>query len=301
MEIRQLEYLVALAEHGQFTRAARAEHVAQPSLSQQIARLERELGIRLVERGPRGVTLTDAGARLTVRARRVLAELAAAREELGDLGELRAGRVTIGAMQTLGPIDLPRLLSIFHDRHPGVELAVREELSESLAELLRSDQLDLAFLSMTDRIERADELVRVPMASERLLAVLPRSHRLAQRATVRMSELAGESFVAFRTGASLRHSLNVAAAEAGFEPQIAFESNEIPRILAMVGRGLGISVLPEGDAASARAPVASVRVRHPALVRDVTLAWRQGRRLSPAADAFLDLVRGSHEGVATRG
>lgn len=291
MELRQLEYLIALADHGQFTRAARSVHVAQPSLSQQIAKLEREVGAKLVERGPKGITLTDAGEVLTVRARRALAELASAGDEIDSLVDLRRGRVSIGAMQTLGPIDLPQLLSEFHGSHPGIELAVREALSEDLGELLRTDQIDLAFLSITDRVYAGEDLVTLTMATERLVAVFPPGHRLAGRKRVRMRELEEERFIAFRDGASLRHILIVAASAAGFEPRIAFESNEIPRILSMVSRGLGVSLMPEDDAKASDLPLAAVAVTEPRVVRDVTLAWRDGRQLSPAAAAFLDMVR----------
>src|SRR5688500_15653271 len=122
MDLRQLRYLVALADERHFTRAAAREHVAQPALSQQIRKLEDELGIPLVHRTTRQVALTEAGELVTGRARRVLAEIEAARAELQELWGLLTGRVTIGAMQTLGAFDLPLLLATFHERHPGVEL-----------------------------------------------------------------------------------------------------------------------------------------------------------------------------------
>lgn len=295
MEIRQLEYLVALAESRQFTRAAESLGVAQPSLSQQIAKLERELGVTLVDRAPRGIHLTEAGTVLTIRARRVLAELEAARWELESLSELRAGRVRIGAMQTLGPVDLPGMLAEFHARHPEVELAVREELSETLAELVRTDQLDIAFLSASDRIRPSEDLLMESLASEPLVAVFPRDHRLAARRSVRFAELAGERFVAFREAATLRRVLTVAAGEAGFAPVIAFESNEIPRILALVGRGLGITILPKADVPDIGSELSTAGIS-PRLTRDVTLVWRAGRRLPPAAAAFLELARAESPG-----
>src|SRR5690349_7269836 len=122
MDVRQLRYLVALSEERHFTRAAAREHIAQPALSQQIRRLEDEVGLALVHRTTRQVSLTDAGLMLVERARRVLAELDAAKAELQELAGLQTGRVTIGAMQTVGAFDLPLLLARFHARHPGVEL-----------------------------------------------------------------------------------------------------------------------------------------------------------------------------------
>jgi DNA-binding transcriptional LysR family regulator len=293
MDIRQLRYLVALADERHFTRAAAREHVAQPALSQQIRRLEEEVGLALVHRTTRRVALTEAGLMLVERARRVLGELEAARAELEALSGVRTGRVTIGAMQTLGAFDLPLLLATFHEQHPGVELAVREEPSDTLAAMLREDALDLAILSVTDRIERRG-LGLEELASEELVAVLPKGHALARRKRLRFAELVDEEFIGFREGWALRHVLVQAAAVAGFTPRFAFESNEVPRIRALVGRGLGVAVLPRsGVAGEGARDVVAVPLSDPRPTRDVTLAWRADRRHAPAAAAFLALARAS--------
>src|SRR3979411_1522164 len=130
MELRQLRYLVALADEQHFTRAAAREPAAQPALSQQVRRLEAEIGLPLVERTTRRVSLTEAGATLVERARRVLAEIEAAQGDLRDLAGIRTGRVTIGATGPLGPVALSQLLATYYSRHPGVELTVRERPSE---------------------------------------------------------------------------------------------------------------------------------------------------------------------------
>src|SRR5579884_3208904 len=136
MELRQLRYLVALAEEGSFTRAAVREHIAQPALSQQLRRLEGELGLLLVERTTRHVSITQAGAVLVARGRRILTELEAAHAELEEIKGIRTGHVRVGAIHTMSPIDVSLTLAIFHERHPGVELTVREESSEELAEMV---------------------------------------------------------------------------------------------------------------------------------------------------------------------
>ena len=177
MELRQLRYLVALAEELNFTRAAASEHVAQPALSQQIRRLEDEVGLALVERTTRHVALTAAGELLVGRARRVLAELDAAETELQGLRGMDTGHVTIGAMHTMGPVDLSLALALFHDRHPNVGLTVREQSSEEMAEMLRVDELDLAFLSVTERVE-AHGLGLHQLISEELVVLLPPDHPL---------------------------------------------------------------------------------------------------------------------------
>jgi DNA-binding transcriptional LysR family regulator len=291
MELRQLRYLVALAEELNFTRAAAREHVAQPALSQQIRRLEDEVGLPLVERTTRQVALTEAGSGLVARARRVLAELDAAGTELQALRGMDTGHVTIGSMHTMGPVDLSLPLALFHDRHPGVGLTVREQSSEEMAEMLRVDELDLAFLSVTERVE-SHGLGLHQLVSEELVVVLPVDHPLSGRGKVRMAELAEEQFISFRAGARLRELLFAAGRQAGFEPRVTLESNESQRICRLVARGLGVAILPRSDAERPmEAEISVVRLVEPSLRRDITLAWREGRRLPPAVTAFRDLAR----------
>jgi LysR family transcriptional regulator, transcription activator of glutamate synthase operon len=296
MELRQLRYLVALAEELNFTRAAANEHVAQPALSQQIRRLEDEVGLALVERSTRHVALTDAGQVLVVRARRVLSELEAAGTELEAMRGMHTGHVTIGAMHTMGPVDLSLPLALFHDLHPDVGLTVRENSSEELAEMLRVDELDLAFLSVTERVE-AHGLGLHQLVSEELVVLLPSHHPLRRRRQIRMAELAEEQFISFRAGARLRELLFAAGRHAGFAPRVTLESNESQRVRRLVSRGLGVAILPRSDAEGPGADVAVVSLTEPALRRDITLAWREGRRHAPAAAAFLDLARETFDGA----
>src|SRR5213596_3208013 len=219
MEVRQLRYLVAVADERHFTRAAAREHIAQPALSQQIRRLEEQVGLALVERTTRSVALTEAGELLVARARRILNELDAARAELEALTGVQTGHVTVGVLHTMGPIDVSLALALFRERHPGVELTVREQSSEELAEMLRVDELDLAFLSVTERVE-SHGLGLHQLLSEELVVLLPLGHALSGRTQVRMAELANEQFISFRTGARLRELLFAARREAGFEPRV---------------------------------------------------------------------------------
>jgi LysR family transcriptional activator of glutamate synthase operon len=290
MDIRQLRYLVALAEERNFTRAAAREHIAQPALSQQIRKLEDELGLALVERTTRRAEMTAAGELLVARSRRILAELESAHTEMLGLKGMQAGRVAIGAMHTMGPVDLSLALAIFHKRHPGVELTVREHASEEMAEMLRVDELDLAFLSVTERIESHGLGLRL-LVSEELVVLLPRDHALGARRVLRMSELAGEQFISFRDGARLRELLISAGRSAGFEPLVKLESNESQRVRRLVARGLGVAILPRSDAEGPGADVAVAALREPALTRDITLAWRAERRHAPAAAEFLKLAK----------
>jgi DNA-binding transcriptional LysR family regulator len=290
MDLRQLRYLVALAEERHFTRAAARVHVAQPALSQQIRRLEDELGLPLVDRTTRRVALTDAGALLVDRARRALGEVDAARAELAELAGVRGGHVVIGAMQSLGPFDLTALLAAFHARHPAVEQTVWEEVSDALLAKVRADAVDMAFLSLTERVGQ-DDLAVQPLLTEPLVVLLSPSHRLASRRRVRIADLAGERFITFQEGAGLRRIIITAAHDAGFEPQIAFETNEVERARAMAARGLGVTIVPQSDAHPHGPAVVAIALDRPALTRDITLVWRRDRRLTPAAGAFLALAR----------
>src|SRR5918998_1341692 len=186
MELRQLRYLVALADERHFTRAAGRLHIAQPALSQQIRRLEDEVGVALVDRTTRHVALTAAGELLVTRARRALAEVDAACAELSELAGVRTGRVVIGAMRSTGPFDLSRLLAAFHARHPGIELLVREEPSEVKLQRLHADTLDLAFLSV-NRLAAGPDIALPPLLDEPLVALLAPGHRLAGRKSIDMA------------------------------------------------------------------------------------------------------------------
>jgi DNA-binding transcriptional LysR family regulator len=290
MELRQLRYLVALADEQHFTRAAAREHVAQPALSQQIRRLEREVGLPLVERTTRHVHVTEAGEVLVARARRILSEVDAANAEMQALTGVRTGHLVVGTMHTMGPVDVSLALAIFHERHPGVELTVREQSSEELAEMLRDDVLDLAFLSVTERVE-SHGLGLHQLVSEELVVVLPQNHPLGGRRRVRMAELADEEFISYREGARLRELLLWAGRQAGFDPKIKLESNESERICRMVARGMGVAILPHSDPDRTQAEVAVATLSQPSLHRDITLAWRAGRRHGPAATEFLTLSR----------
>jgi DNA-binding transcriptional LysR family regulator len=290
MDLRQLRYLVALAEERHFTRAAAREHVAQPALSQQIRKLEDEVGLPLVERTTRHVTITHAGHLLVARARRILSEVEAAHVELLGLRGLESGHVTVGTMHTMGPVDVSLALAIFHERHPAIELTVREQSSEELAEMLRDDALDIAFLSVTERVE-SHGLGLHQLVSEELVVLLPPRHPLARRGNLQMEELEDEEFISYREGARLRELLLAAGRHAGFQPQIKLESNESGRIRQLVSRGMGVAILPRSDAVAPGADVAVAALTEPALSRDITLAWRQGRRPPPAVAEFLALAR----------
>jgi DNA-binding transcriptional LysR family regulator len=285
MELRQLRYFIALAEEGSFTRAAQNASVAQPALSRQIQKLEDELGLPLVDRTSRRVALTPAGQEVVAAGRRVLGELEALRYSLQQTMKLLQGAVTIGVTQTPGPIDVPRVLAAFSRQNGGVELILREGLSVELASQLREDRIDLALISAISARERRQlELQRCRV--ERLVVLLPAGHRLAARKHLAITDLRDERFVSFSPGATIRQSIERAAARAGFVPRASLETNDVDRMASLVAEGLGVAVLPASDARRGWQNTVAVALRTPTLRYEIFLAWRAHRRLTPAAEAL---------------
>jgi DNA-binding transcriptional LysR family regulator len=288
MELRQLRYFAAVAGHRHFTRAAEELHVAQPALSQQIRRLERELGLDLFVRSTRRVSLTEAGELLLPRALRVMAELDDARAELEQLTGLVRGRVSVGAIP-LAPLDLPGMLAEFRGRYPGVAVYMREETLNGMLALLRSDELDLGFAFADDQTAGPDIATERLFDEELVVATAP-SHRLAARKRLRLEELAGEPLISFRRDSALRRTADAALAAAGVEAESAFETIELETMRGLVARGLGVTVMPRGYLEGEGPRVAQIGVR-PALRLPVSLVWRAERRRPPAAEEFLTFAR----------
>jgi DNA-binding transcriptional LysR family regulator len=289
MQLHQLRYLVALAEEQSFTRAAARVNVAQPALSRQLRKLEDELAVPLVDRTSRRVKMTAQGLALVERARRILAEVDEARAEVRGATRLLSGRIAIGLTPTPGPIDVARVLGGFHAKYPEVELALREELSVSLADRLRADDLDVAFVSGIGRAARR-QLTLHPLAREPLVAILPPGHRHAAQARLQVRELHDEWLIAFPPSATIRATIDAAAARAGFRPRIAFETYDLHRARALVAHGLGIAILPRSDALVPGHDIAIVPLGGRDAKHEVSLAWRSARRLAPAAKAVIEHV-----------
>jgi len=287
MQIGQLRAYLAVAEQRHFTRAARELGMAQPSVSAHVRRLEAELGTELFDRMKGKITLTPAGETLLPFARRIIADVDAAADELRSLGGLARGRITIGATPSLAATLVPAVLSRFHAAYPGIELAIRQAGSVELVAAVEEGAIDIALVILPIR---HDVLETQALLREELVVAVPMEHRLAGRDVVRLADLASEPFVAFRIGSRLRELLDSASAAAGFEPRIALESNESRRIRSLVSSSLGVAILPRSDATGPGAPVAVTVLVEPSLTRDVTLAARTQRRLSPAALAFRELT-----------
>ena len=287
MELRQLRYVEAVAATRHFTRAAASIGVAQPALSHQIKRLEQELGIELFERSRSGVRLTAAGEAFVLRIRRALTELDAGREEVAAFTGLEAGRVRLGAMQALGRLDLPRAIASFHRAHPAVEVTLGEESTERMQQLVSDGQLDLAIVALD--VGYPDSLSARIIVREPVLLATRRDHPLANSGSVRFSQLREEPFVFFRAGTGLRTTTERLARDAGFVPQMAFETANLDRLLDLVGEGLGVSLIPASTATRADPTICAIPFSPPAS-RTIGVVWRANHPPSPATRAMLDLL-----------
>jgi DNA-binding transcriptional LysR family regulator len=285
MELHQLRYLVAVVEEGGFTRAAAREHVAQPGISAQIARLERELGHVLFDRSARGVRPTPAGEAVLPHARAALAAVAAVRDTADELAGLVRGRVSVGMVRGGGVVDLPGLLGDFHRTHPGVEIRLVEAATDALLDGLRRHDLDLAWVGRHGDPPAdldVDVVLDVP-----LVAVLPPGNPLGD--TVTVAELAEHPVIALPRGAGVRAALDSAAEDAGIVLTPALEAGSPAVLLDLAVQGLGVAIVPE-PAVAGRDDV-RVAPLVPEVRARIDLARRRDAPLSPAARALLARAR----------
>ncbi|GAA2245514.1 MULTISPECIES: LysR family transcriptional regulator [Kitasatospora] len=279
MQLQQLRYFAAVAETRNFTRAADQTHVSQPSLSQQIRSLERELGAELFHRTRGNIALTDAGATLLPLARRILADADSARLAVQEVVQLRRGRVRLGAPPSLCGSLVPDVLTAFRRNHPGVELEVQEGGSQDLVAALGAGELDLALVIAPQAGETwPAQLAVTELLHEQL--VLVSSTRLPRR-RIRVEELRERPLVMFRKGYALRESALAACRAAGFEPRFAVEGGELDAVLGFVRAGLGPAVVP-GMVAD-RSGLHLATFAGPGLGRTIALAHGRDLPLTRAA------------------
>ena len=286
MELRHLEYFVAVAEELSFTRASRRLHVVQSGVSSAIQGLERELGATLFDRNRHRVTLTEAGLALLPEARATLAAAQAAADAVAEAAAGLRGTLTIGTMISIGSIDVPALLGRFHEQHPAilVRLRVMPGGSADLAREVASGGLDLALLSLPG--EAPPGLTVRPLAQEPLVLICAPKHPLASAEAVRLDALANETFVDFPVGWGTRAVVDRAFATAGIDRQVSFEVADYTTAARLVGTGLGVAFIP-ASAASGLDAVARVPVEGAALNWRILVATSATRRPSAAARAFL--------------
>ena len=285
MELHQLRYFLAVARTKNFSRAAEQCHVAQPSLSQQIMKLEDELGERLFERTKREVSLTPAGDLLRVHAERVLQEVELARDGVREFRGLVRGRVALGVLPTVAPYFLPQRLRAFSSRFPAVEVVVHEDTTDQLAAAVLAKEVDLALVSLP--VERVG-LAAEEFFDEKLLVALPAGHALAKRPRLTLDDLEREAFILMKEGHCLSGQALQFCRINGFAPQISFRSAQIETVLAFVAKGWGVSVVPE---MACTRPMRGVRFRTLAgMTRSIGIIHRKARPLSHASRALVDFL-----------
>lgn len=288
MELRQLAYFVAVAEERSFTRAAAREHVAQPGVSAQIAKLERELGQELLDRGGRVVRLTEAGEAVLPYARAALAAVEGARLAVDELTGLLRGHVAVGTV-TSHNVDVAELLAAFHAAHPAVDITLAEAPSNDLVARLRTGDLDLAIVSVGETVPEG--LAFEVVADEPIVAAVAHDHELAPHDTVSLDTLRGRPLISLPHGTGLRARLDEACATAGFTPRIAFEAGA-PEVLAeLAARGLGVALLPRAFALTRTDRLRAVAIERPAMRGRLVFAWRADGPTRPAGRALVARAR----------
>jgi DNA-binding transcriptional LysR family regulator len=283
MELRQLRYLDAVARRRSFTQAALDLHVAQSALSQQVGRLERELGVELLRRTTRRVEVTEAGELVLARGRRALAEADGVRADLDALQGLVRGTLRLGGVPPVGPVHPAALIADFTRAHPGVAITVREDVAFTLLAQLRDGALDLVMALVEP--DSLDGLEGVRLREEELVVIAPQDHPFARAKRVRVERLADEALLTYGTGSALRDAL-LALAPGG---HVVAEANELETVRELAARGLGVTLMPRAVVASHGDRLA-IRPLSPRHTLPVSLVWRAGERPTPAAQAFREHV-----------
>lgn len=285
VRLNQLRYFVAVADARNFTRAAEALHLAQPSLSTQVRNLEKELGTPLLDRARNNLSLTPAGEVLLPLARRILADVEGARLQVRELANLERGRVRIGATPSLARVLLPAAVSGFASDYPGVEILIEERGSRGLVRQLADGALDVAFVIVP--LHTGDpSLVTRPLLAEPLVGVVSRQDRAWRgRSDTTLTELLQRPLVMAPEGFDLRVSVQSACRELGLEPAVAVQAGSLDALLALVASGVGPSVVP-GMVVDGHRGLRRLRLVDPPLERSVAVAHRRDVPLSATASAF---------------
>lgn len=273
MELRQLQYVLAIAEQRSFSKAAAELHVAQPSLSQAVMKLERELGVTLFDRTTSPIRLTDAGERFVEKARIVWDWIDQMDREMKDMSQAKKGKLILGTMPMTGAYILPHWLPRFGQDYPGIELLMLEETSSNLEAFTLQGETDVSLL----QLPISDELQWIPVVEEEVVIAVPPHHPIASRRDVSLIELADEPFILMKPGQGLRNMALELCHAAGFTPRIALESSNIETVQSFVAAGLGIAFVPKYVARTTRsAGVPHYVSLQPKATRTIVLAYRRG-------------------------
>jgi LysR family transcriptional regulator, hydrogen peroxide-inducible genes activator len=241
LQIHQLRYFCAVARTGNFTRAAQHEHLAQPSLSQQVRKLEDELGTKLFDRLGRSVRLTPLGEAFLPRAEAILRQVTDAKQEIQEMAGVERGQLIVGSIPTIAPYFLPPALVTFARKFPRVRVRVVEEVTAELLNRIQEGTMDVALLALP---VAAPHLTCHELFRERLYLVVPPNHRLASQSEVYLNQIEDDPFLLLKEGHCFRENVLSACGRARLQPNVVFESGQFTTILAMVASGTGISVVP---------------------------------------------------------
>lgn len=285
MELRQIRYVLAVAEERSFSRAANRLHLAQPSLSQQIAKLEKILGVSLFHRLPQHVELTDAGQRFVQVAQTLVDMSEGLEREMRAYAVGESGRLLVGSLPITGAYVLPRVLPTFTKQFPGVELQLMEETSSHLEQLLVRGKIDVSLLTMPIS---DPSLAIIPAINEEIFLAVPPQHPLAGKKEVDLAEIADQPFILLKEGQGFRTISLRLCEQAGFRPRIVFESSNIQTVQSLVAAGMGLSFAPKMITLAPGTLEPPVYVRLATRpYRTLVVAYRKDKPLSRPAEAFV--------------
>ena len=292
LNLNRLRILIEVASHGSFSAAAESLSYTQSAVSQQIAALEAETGVTLIERLPRGVRLTPAGEVLVSYAEGILARLYAAEAEMAAIAGLRGGQLRMASFPTAGATLMPLAIAIFRGQHPEVTLTLAEGEPEEIGPRLEAGEFDIALLFEFEGTSESlgPALSRMPLFEDSMFLALPADHPLAHRPTLRLESLRAEAWI--QTSASspcARHVVRSCHA-AGFEPIVSFESDDYQTVQGLVAAGVGVALIPKLALAGAREDIAIRALSPQNPVRSVIAATPQGTRLTAAAAAMRKIL-----------
>jgi DNA-binding transcriptional LysR family regulator len=293
LHVGRLRVLREVAARGSFSEAADALSYTQSAVSQAIATLEAELGVRVIERDRRAVRPTPAGAALVDRADAILAQLDAAEEEVAAIAGARGGRLRMASFPTAGATLMPVAIATFSASHPDVELSLAEGEPEEIVPRLRAGEFDLVLLfefrGVSERLGAG--MRRFDLLEDPMRLALPSGHPLAARERIGLGELSGEAWVQTSTASPCARHVVRSCHAAGFEPNVAFESDDYQTVQGLVAAGVGVALIPELALTSVREEIA-IRAVHPrAPVRRVLAATPRGAAMMPAVATMLDILR----------
>jgi DNA-binding transcriptional LysR family regulator len=291
LNVTWMRTLREVAARGSFSAAAQEMAFTQPAVSRQVALLERQAGTPLVARTRQGVRLTDAGRLLVGHADAIIARLDAAEEQLAELAGLRRGRVRLGAFPSALAHLAPRAVAAMRERHPGIEVSLSLVGRDEALAALRAGRLDMAliFTGADDARPPEPEVELTPLFDDRFAVVLPPDHRLAGRRRVRLRELAGDPWIQGASGGPASRLVQRACRAAGFEPRIAFETDDPLVTWGLVAAGVGVALASGFGLAAVPADVSVCSLGADSPVRRIEAATLQGLR-TPAQAALLDVL-----------